>query len=143
MTSADDIAAFIALCERSNFRGRDEIMDGIRSGKYELTQYTSETGVPVASMLEIYRRRSRHVGQFAERSSHASRMVDDIDAYVRELENAPDDVVKVWRVTVDRAWSYSIFEGAAARTILGCIYTADRRTFTSEGWDVLWGRESE
>jgi hypothetical protein len=141
MTSADDMADFFALCERSNFRSRDEILDGIRSDKYELIRHTSETGVPAASMLETYRRRSKHVGQFAERSSHANRMVNDIDAYVRELENATDDIIQLWSVTVDRTFSFSIFEGTVAGKILGCLYTADRRTVTSEEWDALWGHE--
>jgi hypothetical protein len=141
MTSADDMADFFAPCERSNFRSRDEILDGIRSDKYELIRHTSETGVPAASMLETYRRRSKHVGQFAERSSHANRMVNDIDAYVRELENATDDIIQLWSVTVDRTFSFSIFEGTVAGKILGCLYTADRRTVTSEEWDALWGHE--
>jgi len=68
-------------------------------------------------------------------------MVDDIDAYVGELEDATDDVIQLWRVTVDRTFSYSIFEGTVAGKILGCLYTADRRTVTGEEWDALWGHE--
>lgn len=137
MASVDDIEDFVDLCERSSFRCRDEILDGVRSKKYELTR-SSASGVPAASMLEIYKRRSRHVGQFAEKSIHASRMVRDIDAYVSQLENATDDVIELWQVTVDRRWRYSIFEGKLAEKILGCIYAADRRTFSSEEWDALW-----
>jgi hypothetical protein len=138
MTSADDIADFIALCERSDFRSRDEILDGIRSKSYVLTR-NGGNGVPARRMLETYSRRSKHVGQFAINSKHAEQMVRDIDGYVRELENATDDLVKVWNVTVDNTFSYSIFEGTVAGKVLGCLYAADRRTLTSKEWDALWG----
>lgn len=143
MKSASDIEIFVALCQRSNFRSRDEILEGIRLQKYELTRYSSEIGVPAASMLDVYRRRSKHIAQFAQKSSHAKRMLGDIDAYVTELENARDDEIKLWRLSVDGMWNWSLFEGTVAGKILGCIYGADRRSFSSDEWDRLWGREAE
>jgi len=66
-------------------------------------------------------------------------MVGDIGAYVCELENAIDDEIKLWRVSVDSKSDYSIFEGVGAQKILGCIYTVDRRTVSREEWAELWG----
>ena len=142
MTSGDDIDDFVALCGKSNFRNRDEVLDGIRSKKYELIRYRNGS-VPARSMLEIYKRRSQHVGQFAANSKHAARIASDIDAYLLELENAMDDEIKLWRVSEDGMWSYALFEGVAAGRILGCIYGVDRRTVSSEEWDRLWGRVAE
>ncbi len=142
MTSSVDIEDFIVLCERSNFQSRDVILEGVRSKKYELTRSSLDV-VPARRMLDIYSRRSRHVRQFAPNSEHATRMVGDIDAYVSALENATDDLIKLWTVSVDDTWSYSIFEGTLAKRIFGCIFTADRRNFSIEEWDELWGRESE
>jgi hypothetical protein len=138
MTSADDIEYFVALCERSNFRSRDEIFDGIRSKKYDLTRYPKK-GVPAQSMLEIYRRRLRHIGHFADNSRHAEQMVGDIDAYVSELENAIEDEIKLWRVSVDGMWTYAIFEGTEVGKILGCIRVVDKRTVSDDEWKTLWG----
>jgi hypothetical protein len=138
MTSSVDIEDFIALCERSNFRSRDEILDGIRSKTYVLTR-PAGNGVPAPRMLETYSRRSKHVAQFAVNSKHAEQMVRDLDAYVRELENATDDLIRIWNVTVDNTFSYSIFEGTVSGKILGCLYTADRRTVTNKEWDALSG----
>lgn len=141
MKSASDIEIFVALCQRSNFRSRDEILDGIRSKEYELIRYSGK-GVPSRSMLETYKRRSRHVGQLALQSRHAKQMVRDIDAYVSELENAPADEIMLWSVSVDSKSHYSVFEGVSSGRILGCVYAVDRRTVSSEEWDALWGHVS-
>ena len=141
MKSASDIEIFVALCQRSNFRSRDEILDGIRSKKYELIHHSGK-GVPTRSMLETYKRRSRHVGQLALQSRHARQMVRDIDAYVSELENAPADEIMLWSVSVDSKSHYSVFEGVSSGRILGCIFGVDKRAVSRQEWDVLWGHVS-
>jgi hypothetical protein len=133
-----DIAEFISLCRVSTFRDRDEILDGLESRKYKLARSVGES-VPAKSMLEVYRRRARHVSQFTDKSSHARRMVGNIVAYVCELENAPDDEIKLWRVTENGVRSYSIFQGVVSGKILGCVFGIDRRKVSEDEWKALWG----
>jgi len=133
---------FVALCSRSDFSHREEILKGIHSGEYSLTNGSGRV-VPVENQLGIFRRRSEHVGRSASKSSHAKQMVDDINAYVCELEKAGDDEIRFWNVSVNEMSSYAIFEGVKAGKILGCIFGIDRTKVSVDEWNKIWGHDND
>ena len=127
------IKRFKHLCRNSDFAHRDEILDGLENGTYQL-QTSNNSGVPSEQLLGIYKVREKHLAKY--QSSHGRRIKDEVAAFCNELEKVPNENVILWRVLKDDISDFAIFSNS--EKILGCILGIDKRKVSENGWRKIW-----
>ncbi len=132
---SEQLQKFFDLCENSSFPYQEELLEGVRSGKYSLKNY-SESGVSVESILDTYKTKSRIVGGHA--GEHARRLANDMHLFIEKLRKVSADTINFWHFSVNESTNYTLFEAKNREQILGCILTIDRRKVSAAEWDKLW-----
>jgi hypothetical protein len=138
MKKDERIQRFFELCNSSSFPHREELLRGIKAGKYSFTS-NSTSEVPSEQMLDIYKVRVDILSE--KKSLHAQRLKNDVWMFVNELEKTPNEKVKFWKFSVDESSSYVVFEGSNSQRILGCLLVVDRRKVSEADWQKLWSEE--
>ena len=140
MNADERVQEFLRLCENSSFLHKEDLVRGITSGDYELSNYWS-SDVPAAQLLNIYRARARYLQKRITSREvegvHPERLLKDTENFVNELASASDDKVRCWTFSIDGSSSYTVFEGVNASRIFGCLLTVDKRSVSESEWDEL------
>ena len=56
-----ELKTFIERCKLDNFRNRDELLKGIKSGEIIFDTRKSDSDFPCHHFIEIYKRREKHL----------------------------------------------------------------------------------
>jgi hypothetical protein len=112
------------------------VQSAISQGRF---QSTASSPVPLGpELLRTYRRRARHLNQFA--TPHAVRLREDVLAFCAALEKTPPDCpISCCSLDLDDGRSIVLFERADTNALLGVLRTVDQRMVSEEDWAALWG----
>lgn len=142
----EQVREFLHICEAAPFPRREELLQGIKSGKCVLED-RSTSRVPSKQLLRLYELRVRHLRKriSAEEISdpHAERLLSDTENLVIELAKSPDEIIDLWRFSIDESTQYGVFEAVNAKRVLGCLLTVDKRRVSDGEWESLWGSKEE
>ena len=140
------IQKFRTLCEKSSFPHKQDLVEGIESGKYGLHQRFGFS-VPSKQMLNIYSARAssleRRISTNEINGIHPERLLRDVESLVTELTGLSDEKIDCWTWSIDESSSYTAFEGINSKRILGCILTVDKRAVSENEWKELWEKSDE
>jgi hypothetical protein len=135
----EQLKYFQNLVENSLFNHREKIIEGLKNGSLILED-KSENETHSQSLLEIYQHRAIGLAQ-RKKGVHAERLVKDTLAFCENLAKLPDEKVRFWHLKIDNVWGYTVFEGVESKSVLGCIFTADRRFVSEEEWNEIWNKK--
>lgn len=135
MKENEQLQKFFELCENLSFPHGEELLRGIKSGKY-LLEKSSNSQVSAEELARNYKIKSKSAAR--HNSKHAQRLVNDTLKFIEELEKVPNDKVNFWHFSIDEASGYTVFEGVNSQKILGCILTVDKRKVSESEWEKLW-----
>ena len=130
-----EVEQFKRLCENSTFTYREEIFKGLESGDYILESHNNSE-ISGQQLLDVYELRAERLSEY--QGHHAEQLRNEVLAFCRELKKAPDDSVKFWNISKDKATSFNVFSNS--QKILGCVLTVDRRMVSEDDWNKLWNK---
>ncbi len=133
-----ELERFIERCRRIDFRNRNELLEGIKSGEIILSSLKSNSDLPCRHFLDIYEHREKHLRRF--QTQHSERLRKDVLEMINEMSQTPDERVELWIFTRQPNIIFSVFENTNRRKILGCLKAVDKRLTSEDEWNELWGK---
>jgi hypothetical protein len=131
-----DLEKFLEICEQDDFRNRDELLGGIRTGEIVAASCKLNSNNSCHHFIGIYDHREKHLRQF--QTKHSERLRKDVLEMLERMSKTPDAKVGSWRFTKEPNVSFSIFINADTKEILGCIRGIDKRPTPEDEWEKIW-----
>jgi len=136
--SNSELKLFIERCERDNFRNRNELLEGIKSGEIIFDTHKSDSDFPCSHFIGIYERREKHLKQF--QTKHSERLRKDVLEMLERMSKTPDAKVGYWNFNKEPNISFDIFVNVDTQEIFGCNKGFDKRLTPEDEWNELWGK---
>lgn len=128
------LAAFLAGHDDTESPHLPLVRTAIAAGTCRL-ESVSATPVNSTELLDIYRFRARHLGQFD--TPHANALRSDVTALVNALESGLDDGCRIFSFDFDDGHVCSFFEASSGR-LLGAILARSKSKTPPDVWESLW-----
>lgn len=128
---------FIERCERDNFRNRDELFEGVKSGEIIFEANKSDSDLPCSHFTWIYEGREEHLRQF--QTVHSERLRKDVLEMLAGMSKTPDAKVGCWNFEKEPNVTFTVFVNADAQEIFGCTKGFNRRLTSENDWKEIWG----
>ena len=132
-----DLEKFVERCEKDNFRNRDELLEGIKSGEIVFNTHKSDSDFPCSHFIGIYERREKHLKQF--QTEHSERLRKDVLEILERMSKTPDAKVGYWNFKKEPNISFAIFVNVNTQEIYGCTKGVDKRLTSEDEWEEIWG----
>jgi len=133
-----DLEKFVEWCEKDNFRNRDELLEGIKSGEIIFDTHKSDSQFPCTHFIKIYDRREKHLKQF--QTEHSERLRKDVLEMLKRMSKTPDAKVGYWNFNKEPNISFAVFVDVDTQEIFGCTRGVDKRLTPEDESEEVWGK---
>ncbi len=129
---------FLKKHRTKEFPHSEELFSALKSGKFESFSAPKlfDLGVETEHLKSTYEIKAGIVEE--KDTPHAKSILRDTRAFLEELNKTKDKKVKIWGFEFSEGVSFTVFEGARSKDILGCIRAKDKTRVSEEEWKQLW-----
>jgi hypothetical protein len=133
-----DLERFVETCKLINFRNRDELIEGIKSGEIIFDTHKSDSDFSCSHFIGIYERREKHLRQF--QTEHSERLRKDVLEILERMSKTPDAKVGCWIFKKEPNISFALFVNVNTQEIFGCTKGIDKRLTLENELEEIWGK---
>ena len=135
MDHAQFVAAFLESHSGGGFRHAEELLAALRQGA--CTLHAEPRLTACKALIDIYRRREKHLRQFD--SVHARALRDDVVELNKNFESMSKDAeCRGWSFEFEGGVTFAVFEEPESFRVLGCIRAVSKLKVSKEEWERLW-----
>ncbi len=134
-----ELATFIKKCEQNNFRNREELLTGIKSGEIAFDTHKSDSDFHCSHFNGIYERREKHLRQF--QTEHSENLRKDVLEILEKMSKTPNAKDRYWNFNKKPNVSFNVFENVETQEIFGCTKGFDKRLTSNNEWEEIWGKK--
>jgi len=125
--SAERIKLFIDAFGAQKFCHADELVPIMRRNDFNESCIGCHELRLDDRLRGIYRLRAKHLASAPLSPSYPAGLAEDVCALSRQLDEASDQEIQVWRTLLPSGTTYLVFELMDDRRIAGCVKSADQR----------------